>query len=109
MAHADVLAREREYRGVWVNSNFKAHESYATSKCQTDAAWVEVRSADGKHVRRVAMIGIMTNSSNKPTQFNGAASKIEDPWECMARYKRRLECEGADVVVPLCHLYEPQV
>jgi 2',3'-cyclic-nucleotide 2'-phosphodiesterase (5'-nucleotidase family) len=141
MPHADVLAREKEYRGCWcgeapsialrrpfslpplppllshpptplhadrVNTNMTAHESYATSTCQTDAAWIEVGSTNGAHKRKIGLIGIMTSSSNKPSHFNGAAAKIEDPWESMGRYKAKLEREGADVVVPLCHLYEPQ-
>ena len=32
LAHADVLAREKEYEGV--NSNMQTHESFADSKCQ---------------------------------------------------------------------------
>ena len=51
-------------------------------------------------------IGVMTNSSTKPGAFGGAT--IDDPWECMAQYKPKLEAEGADLVIPLCHLYEPQ-
>jgi hypothetical protein len=102
MAHSDVLAREKEYQGVWVNSNMKTHESYASSTCQTDEAWIELPAADGSHSRKVAMIGVLTNTSSKPTAFNGA--KIDDPWECMAAYKPKLEAAGAELVIPLCHL-----
>ena len=43
---------------------------------------------------------------SKPTAFGGAA--IDDPWECMASYTPKLKAAGADLVIPLCHLYEPQ-
>ena len=32
--HADVMKREREYKGVWINSNMQSHESFKDSKCQ---------------------------------------------------------------------------
>jgi len=107
LSHADVLAREREYKGVWVNTNMQSHESFKDSTCQTDTAWIELRSGGGyEHVRKVAMIGVMTNTCNKPTDFGGA--KIDDPWETMAKSKPKLEAMGADLVIPLCHLYEWQ-
>ena len=34
MAHEDVMNREKEYRGVWINSNMQSHESFKNSKCQ---------------------------------------------------------------------------
>ena len=34
MAHADVMKREKEYKGVWINSNMQSHESYKDSTCQ---------------------------------------------------------------------------
>ena len=106
LAHADVCAREREYKGCWVNTNMTSHESYAQSTCQTDAAWIKLLAADGSHERRVAMIGIMTNTCSKKKDFGGAT--IDDPWQTMAKYKPMLEAKGADLVIPLCHLYEPQ-
>merc|ERR1719191_1152703 len=84
-----------------------SHETYPESKCQTDAAFVEVMSADGTNVRKVGMIGVLTNAGYKPGAFKGAV--IEDPWEVMTRYKEKLEKEDScDLVLPLCHLYEPQ-
>lgn len=104
-----LFAREREYKGVWINTNMTSHETYPESTCQTDAAFVEVKSADGSNVRKVGMIGILTKDGYKPGAFNGAAAHIEDPWESMTRYKKALEeQDGCDLVLPLCHLYEPQ-
>ena len=34
MAHEDVMNREKEYKGVWINSNMQSHESFKNSKCQ---------------------------------------------------------------------------
>ena len=34
MAHSDVMKREREYQGVWINSNMQSHESFKDSRCQ---------------------------------------------------------------------------
>ena len=48
-----------------------------------------------------------TASLYKPAAFGGA--EILDPWECMAEYRARLLEAGADMVLPLCHLYEFQV
>lgn len=52
LAHADVLAREREYEGVWVNTNMPSHESVAASTCQTDVAWYCVVITAGSRRRR---------------------------------------------------------
>ena len=32
--HADVMKREKEYKGVWVNSNMQSHESFRDSTSQ---------------------------------------------------------------------------
>ena len=34
MAHKDVLKREKEYKGVWINSNMQSHESFKDSTSQ---------------------------------------------------------------------------
>jgi len=106
MSHANVMAREKEYRGCWINSNMKEHESFAASTCQTDVAWITLKGSDGNLVRKVAMLGVMTNSSNKAGAFGGAT--IDDPWKCMAEYTPKVKAAGADLIIPLCHLYEPQ-
>jgi predicted MPP superfamily phosphohydrolase len=156
LAHADVMAREREYEGIFINSNMKGHESFAGSKCQVDQARFTVTAPDGAtNPRTVGMIGVLSDSPSlykariddrnvvshqdpprshleivtrsfrrsKPGAFGGA--KIDCPWATMAEYKARLESPrgvedggasaaaatpepGVDLVVPLCHLYEPQ-
>lgn len=109
VGHAAVMRREREYQGVWINTNMQSHESFKNSKCQVDAEVIEVVSPDGKNKRRIGLIGILSSSPSlyKPGAFGGA--KIEDPWETIAVYKEKLMKErGCDLVVPLCHLYEPQ-
>mmetsp|Transcript_65479 Transcript_65479/g.142817 ORF Transcript_65479/g.142817 Transcript_65479/m.142817 type:complete len:594 (+) Transcript_65479:53-1834(+) len=107
--HLDVIKREREYTGTWINTNMTTHESFKDSKCQVEYAIIEVKSYDGSNRRKIGMIGVLSASPSlyKPNAFGGA--KIEDPWETMAKFKAKLEQEhGCDVVVPLCHLYEPQ-
>merc|ERR1719413_208672 len=83
LAHDDCLAREREFTGVWINTNMQAHESFATTKCQKDVAVVEVRSADGSNVRKVGMMALLTNceACYPKGRFKGCA--IEDPWDTM--------------------------
>jgi len=106
---ADVLKREREYKGCWINTNMQSHESYAESSCQTDAEVIEITSTDGSNKRKVGMIGLLSSSPSlyRPNAFAGAT--IEDPWEVMGKYKEKLEKEQhCDLVLPLCHLYEPQ-
>ena len=85
MPHSDVMKREREYEGVWINSNMQSHESFKDSQCQVDHAVVSVVSRDGTNTRKVGMVGVLSNTPSlyKPGAFGGAT--IEDPWECMAR------------------------
>eukprot|EP00928_Gymnodinium_smaydae_P062725 TRINITY_DN46519_c0_g1_i1.p1 TRINITY_DN46519_c0_g1~~TRINITY_DN46519_c0_g1_i1.p1 ORF type:complete len:655 (+),score=141.50 TRINITY_DN46519_c0_g1_i1:112-1965(+) len=109
ISHADVMRREGEYKGCWINTNMQSHESFKDSHCQVDAAVVEVSSRDGSNKRKIGLLGILSNSPSlyKPNAFGGAT--IEDPWETIARYKVKMEQErGCDLVIPLCHLYEPQ-
>mmetsp|Transcript_23911 Transcript_23911/g.60427 ORF Transcript_23911/g.60427 Transcript_23911/m.60427 type:complete len:643 (+) Transcript_23911:135-2063(+) len=109
VGHAAVMRREREYQGRWINTNMQSHESFKNSKCQVDAEVIEISSPDGTNKRRIGLIGVLSSSPSlyKPGAFGGAT--IEDPWETMRVYKEKLEKErGCDLVIPLCHLYEPQ-
>lgn len=109
IAHSEVIKREREYEGTWINTNMRDHESMKGTKCQKDVEIIEIASADGTNKRSIGMIGILSNSPSlyRPNAFGGAT--IDDPWETIAEYKTKLEDEqGVDVVIPLCHLYEPQ-
>jgi len=108
MAHEDVMKREKEYQGVWINSNMTSHESFKDSKCQVDSAVLEISSPDGSNVRKLGMIGVLSSTPElyKPGAFGGAT--IEDPWECLERFDKKLKAEGCDMVLPLCHLYEFQ-
>jgi len=108
LPHEAVLAREKEYNGHWVNTNMQSHESFTGSKCQTDKLIIDVSSADGSHTRRVGLLAVLSDAKSlyKPGAFGGAT--IEDPWQTLADYKQRLEAEGVDMVLPLCHLYEAQ-
>jgi len=109
LGHADVMRCERQYGGVWINSNMTDHESFRDSRCQKDFEVIEVSSADGTNVRRVGLVAVLSNEPMlyKPGAFGGAT--IEDPWETLRKYKQLLERHHrCDVVLPLCHLYEPQ-
>ena len=38
--HADVMKREKEYKGVWVNSNMQSHQSFKDSTSQVQfSSW----------------------------------------------------------------------
>lgn len=105
----NVMMREREYSGCWINTNMQSHASYKDSKCQVDVEVIELQSRDGSNRRKVGMMGILSNSATlyRERAFGGAT--IEDPWQTMAIYSQRLQEErGCDLVLPLCHLYEPQ-
>ena len=39
MPHADVMKREKEYKGVWINSNMQSHQSFKDSKCQVSTVY----------------------------------------------------------------------
>merc|ERR550532_2590049 len=109
--HADVCKRCKEYHaagGVWINSNMQDH---AMMEYQKPYEVITVTSADGSHVRRVGLIGVLTDDPSlykkfkAPGAFGGA--KIDDPWETLRKYKRILEEEEkCDLVIPLEHLYE---
>ena len=77
------MKRVDEYKGIWINSNMKTHESFNKSKCQVDKAVVEVTSLDGSNKRKLGMLGILSNvqSMYRPNAFGGAI--IDDPWETM--------------------------
>jgi len=94
--HKEVMKREREYTGVWINTNMKTHESFADSTCQVEEEIIEVESLDGSNKRRIGLIGLLSNSPSlyRPGAFGGA--KIEDPWEVMAIYKKKLEQKACD-------------
>lgn len=110
VGHENVMMRAREYSGRWINTNMQSHESFNdSSRSQVDSEVIELESPDGSNKRRVGLMGILTNSPSlyRPGAFGGAT--IEDPWETMALYNRKLrEEQGCDLVLPLCHLYEPQ-
>ena len=107
--HASVMEREREYNGVWINSNMKSHESFKGSKCQVDSVVMEVVSPDGSNKRKLGMCGVLSADPKlyRPGAFGGAT--IDDPWESLQHYSAKLKNEkGCDMVLPLCHLYEYQ-
>ena len=109
LEHEEVMKREKEYKGIWINSNMKSHESFESSKCQVDRAIIDVSSPDGSNNRKLGMLGVLSSSESlyKPGAFGGAT--IDDPWECMKEYNEKLKKEdGCDMVLPLCHLYEIQ-
>ena len=109
LEHEEVMKREKEYKGIWINSNMKSHESFEGSKCQVDRAIIDVSSPDGSNNRKLGMLGVLSSSESlyKPGAFGGAT--IDDPWECMKEYNEKLKKEdGCDMVLPLCHLYEIQ-
>jgi len=109
LEHEHVMKREKEYKGIWINSNMKSHESFKDSKCQVDRAVIEVTSPDGSNKRKMGMLGVLSDVEGlyKPDAFGGAT--IDDPWESMKEYNDILKNEdGCDMVLPLCHLYEHQ-
>ena len=110
LPHRHVVNRAKEYRGTWINTNMQSHEAMPH---QVPTAIIDCRSSrvdSGTHTRRVGLISMLTDQPGlyRPNAFNGA--KIEDPWETARIYKKRLETgpNAVDLVVPLCHLYEPQ-
>jgi 2',3'-cyclic-nucleotide 2'-phosphodiesterase (5'-nucleotidase family) len=105
LPHHQLLEREREFNGVWINTNMQSHESFEDSKCQVDYDVIAIQNGD--HVRQIALLGILTNSKSlyPPGSFNGAV--IDDPWESMSHYNDML-AGNVDLVLPICHLYEAQ-
>lgn len=106
LPHRHVMERVKEYKGTWINTNMRNHDAM---KWQVDQDIIEVRSADGSHKRKVGLISMLTNTPGlyRPNAFGGA--KIDDPWVTAKIYCEKLKKEeNVDVIVPLCHLYEPQ-
>lgn len=105
LPHAELMEREKEYEGIWINTNMQSHESFQNSTCQKDYDVINIEH-NGHH-RQIALLGILTDSPSlcPPGSFNGAT--IDDPWETMNRYNMQLQ-SSVDLVLPLCHLYEAQ-
>ena len=106
--HSDVMRREKEYKGIWINSNMKSHESFENSTSQVESTIIKIASPDGSNSRSLGMCAVLSNTSGlyKPDAFGGAT--IDDPWECLKFYNEQLLSEGCDMVLPLCHLYDFQ-
>jgi 2',3'-cyclic-nucleotide 2'-phosphodiesterase (5'-nucleotidase family)/Ca2+-binding EF-hand superfamily protein len=105
--HKFVCQRIAEYKGTWINTNMQSHEMF--EKYQKAFDIITVTSPDGSNSKRIGLIGVLSNTPAlyRKNAFGGAV--IEDPYEAMAKYKRILEEEHkVDLVIPLCHLYEPQ-
>jgi len=67
------------------------------------------KCADGKHARRLGMIGVLSDSKSLYAKNAFGGATITDPWEALKKYKKILEeDEKVDLVLPLCHLYVPQ-
>jgi 2',3'-cyclic-nucleotide 2'-phosphodiesterase (5'-nucleotidase family) len=105
LPHDQLMLREREYKGIWINTNMQSHESFANSSCQVDHEIIVIDR--GNHIRKIGLLGILTNSESlyPPGSFNGAI--IEDPWETMRTYNELLR-KDVDLLLPICHLYETQ-
>ena len=107
-AHADVMARAAEYKGTIVNSNMTDHESHKEG-LGNSVDHLVIQAGTDAHNRRVALIGIITASPNCYGHLVRVPEdvRIDDPWESIEVMLAKLR-DKADVVVPLCHLYESQ-
>lgn len=106
MPTAHTNARVRDYKGTWINTNMQSHSEMAH---QVPYEVLRLASPDGLHVRKLGLIGVLSDSASlyRANAFGGA--KIEDPYDTIAAYKAKLEGEeGCDLVIPLQHLYVPQ-
>ena len=106
LPHRHVMERAKEYQGKWINTNMQSHEAM---KYNVDQDVISITSSDGTHTRKVGLISMLTNQPGlyRPNAFGGAT--IDDPWVTARKYVDTLEKEhNVDLVVPLCHLYEPQ-
>lgn len=111
--HTDVCKQITNYHkagGILINSNMQTHE---LMHLQKPYEVITVKSEDGKHQRKIGLIGVITDDPalyrkyKAPGAFNGA--KIDCPWETIRKYKKVLEEEHkCDLVIPLEHLYEPE-
>lgn len=106
LPHPQVCKRIAEYKGTWLNSNMTDHAAMEHQKTH-DVIDLEDPLAPA-HKRKVGLVAVLSDSPSlyRSNAFGGAT--IADPYDTLAAYKERLEGEGCDLVIPLCHLYEPQ-
>lgn len=110
--HRTVCRHVRNFPGTWLNSNMRDHEAMDAQK-EYDV--IEVCSPDGKNARKVGMVAVLSDDPDlyshfkAPGAFGGAVNSMENPWECLRRYKDMLEGpeHGCDVILPLQHTYVP--
>ena len=48
LEHEEVMKREKEYKGVWINSNMKDHQSFANSGASTIKNLIQIFVLDFK-------------------------------------------------------------
>jgi len=109
-AHEDVLARAAEYHGTIVNSNMTDHASYKLGLGNSVDHLVIQAGQNQHHIRRVALLGIITSSLNCYGHLVRVPEDvcIDDPWDTINAMLTKLQGDKVDLVVPLCHLYESQ-
>lgn len=125
LEHVHVCQRNKDYKGTWLNSNMQEHEMFkAGYQKATDI--ITVTSPDGSNsryfshslfsfhfpylCRSVGLLAVLSDSPGLYKKNAFAGAKIEDPYDTIEKYKNILEKESkVDLVIPLCHLYVPQV
>lgn len=91
---------------AWINSNMPGFEYDHERRGEKMPPFkiLEVKGKDGRHARKVGLIGLLTEDKTLYQQGAFGGATIEPVVEAAIRYKKLLEEEhGCDLVVPLTH------
>jgi 2',3'-cyclic-nucleotide 2'-phosphodiesterase (5'-nucleotidase family) len=94
-----LLKRVKQFDGKWLNTNMP---DFHTKLPRYDI--IEIKSKDGKHVRKVGLCGLMlhTPTIHRKNAFGGAVDTMVPVMEAAINIAKELD-DQCDVVIPLTH------
>ena len=98
------LRRMVQFKGTWLNTNMPDYP--ATPAMMQPNQILDVKSADGSHTRKVALLGLMTAERvvHRAGAFGGAMETMVPVQEAAVKAAAEMAARGdIDAVVPLTH------
>jgi 2',3'-cyclic-nucleotide 2'-phosphodiesterase (5'-nucleotidase family) len=92
-----------KFHGVIINSNMRTYKPKKTKKMPQQVT-LELTSKNGLEKKKIALLGVLTEAGGyHANSFEGAASGIVPPNECVKKLTAKLKKEGINAVIPMTH------